>query len=104
MPTQPKCPFCEKPVTAWTVMRAPLPSAIRCRHCRQKIRVRNVGPFLIIYLLLVLALGALLIVAQRRGLISSGAVIAIAAGTLVLLEFVISLLVIRRATFAKPDA
>jgi hypothetical protein len=102
MPTQPICPFCEKPITTWSVMKAPMPSAIRCPHCRQKIRVRGVAVYLMVYLLLVIALGALLIVARRREIISSAMVIVIAIIAVVFLEFVVSIVVVRRATFVKP--
>ncbi|HEY2083606.1 MAG TPA: hypothetical protein VGI88_12555 [Verrucomicrobiae bacterium] len=104
MSTPPKCPYCEQPITAWAVMKAPLPSAIRCLHCRKKIRVRNAGAFLAAYLLIVVALGTALIMAERRNIISSVAVIVIAVVALVFLEFVISMLLLRRATFAKSDA
>jgi FtsH-binding integral membrane protein len=85
-------------------MKAPLPSAIRCPHCRKKIRVLGVVPYLVVYLLVVIALAAWLIVARRHNVISSAAVIVIAAVALGFLEFVISMIVLRYAKFAKPGA
>ena len=83
-------------------MKAPLPSAIRCPHCRQKIRVRGVVPFLAGYLLLVVALTTWLIVERRRNVISSGVVIVAAIIALGFFEFVMSVIVLRRARFEKP--
>jgi hypothetical protein len=100
---QAKCPSCEQPITMWAVMKAPLPSAIRCPHCRKKIRVRGVAPYLAVYLMTVLALAAWLIVARRHNAISSAAVIVIAIIALAFLELLISAIVLRRARFEKPQ-
>jgi predicted lysophospholipase L1 biosynthesis ABC-type transport system permease subunit len=104
MTSEPKCPFCERPITAWAVMKAPLPSAIRCPHCRRKIRVRGVGIYLTGYALIVVALATFMIVARRRNLISGAVFITTTVAFLVALEFVTSVIVFRRAKFVKPGA
>jgi hypothetical protein len=102
MPAEPKCPYCEKPITLWAVMKAPLPSSIRCPHCRQKIRVQGVGVFLVAYLVIAAVLATALIIARRRNQISFPAEIAVVVIALVILEVITSRIVMRRAKFTKP--
>lgn len=104
MPAEPKCPFCEKPITMWAVMKAPLPSAIRCPYCHQKIRVRGVGIFLLTYLVIAITLAAVMIIERRRGQISIGLEIVTVVAALVILEVITSFFVMRRAKFTKPGA
>jgi FtsH-binding integral membrane protein len=84
-------------------MKAPIPSAIRCPHCRKKIRVRGVGAYLVVYLLVAVAFATVLIIARRRNQISDAAMIVLAVIGLLLLEFITSIIVLRRAKFEKPE-
>ena len=102
MAPEPKCPFCDRLITTWTVIKAPVPWAIRCQACRQKISVCNARRYLGAYLLAVAAIAVALIIAHRRNVISIGAVIVIALIFMVALEFVTSTIVLRRGKFVKP--
>jgi hypothetical protein len=66
--------------------------------------VRGVGVYLVAYLVVAVALATFLVVARRRNMISGGVMIVIAVIGLLLLEFVTSAIVTRRATFSRPDA
>lgn len=104
MTPEPKCPSCDHLITTWTVIKAPVPWAIRCRSCGQKISVRNARKYLAGYLVAVVAVACVLIIAHRRNLLSIGAVIVIALVFMVMLELVTSTIVLRRGKFVKPGA
>ena len=83
-------------------MKAPLPSSIRCEHCRQKIKVRNVFLYLNAYILVVALIAGSVMFARGRNMISGGELIAIAVVLLLVLEFVASAVILRKGTFVKP--
>lgn len=85
-------------------MIAPVPSAIRCQCCRKKIRIRNGGAYFTHYLMVGALFTTLLILAHLRNLIPDAAIVIVWALAVVILEFVISLSIIRHATIEKPDA
>ena len=97
-----KCPFCEKPIGLWTIMRAPMPSAIRCPHCREKIRVRGIEVYLLAYIVVAVLICAALVMARRHNLITGVQLIALAIILLLICEVTVSALVLQRARFTKP--
>jgi hypothetical protein len=84
-------------------MLAPLPWLIRCQRCREKIRVRNVFIYFNCYILAVALIGGVVMFARGREMISGGALIFIALVLVVILEFVASLVILRKGTFGKRE-
>ena len=52
------CPGCLRDIGIWPVVRAPLPSRIRCPHCKARLRYRNAVPVMVVEFVLAVAVFA----------------------------------------------
>src|SRR5689334_20456661 len=96
------CPFCSKPMSVWSVMKAGIPSWIRCPHCRQRVRLTNLTTFLYIYLSAVFLVAAALNVAEQQKIAPLVFLMVLALVPLAVIEFGISVAVCRRGKFERP--
>jgi len=85
------------------VMKATLPSAIYCPSCRKKMRVRRLSLFFTGYVTGFLLLVVAFLYAHRTHIGTTWQRIVVTGALFVLLEFVISVVVTRHATFEKLE-
>lgn len=99
MKTATACPACGRSLSVWSIMSAPTLFHMRCPACRCRYRVKGwTWRGTIATLIGGLALGVLLVVLYREGIISELTVIGIAFGVLVAAEVAVSLLICSRGT------
>ena len=97
------CPYCDRPVSTPAVLKAVLPSTIRCPHCGRRLRVRNIRLLFAGYIAALAVVISLYFYAHRLHFLSRAqrliAGVALVAGV----EFAASFFVARVGRFEKYD-
>ena len=99
----PRCPYCDQPVSTPAVLKAVLPSAIRCPHCGRRLRVRNIGLLFAGYIAALAVVIVLYFYAHRLHVLSRVQRLIAAVALLAGVEFVASFSVARLGRFEKWD-
>jgi DNA-directed RNA polymerase subunit RPC12/RpoP len=101
MKSQAQCPYCDRPISVWSIIKAFVPSLIRCSHCHSRIRVKNVGIISAVYFVALAAVVALLLWARTAVPLRGVKLILSAVVLLEVVELAISVAIVKAATLEK---
>jgi hypothetical protein len=99
--SQSRCPYCDRAIPVPAVLKAVLPSAIRCPNCARRVRVKNVGLLSAAYVVALATVVCLLFYAHRLHFMSSGQRLIAGIALVFAVEFAASLFVARIGRFEK---
>ena len=103
MDSKPSCPYCAQPITTWAVMKAAMPSFVRCPRCQKRVRVTNVRVLLLLYIPVLLTIAAMMFLALRAHVAGPVPIFIAFVVLSIFAEFAVSALIVRRARFEKSE-